>query len=775
MLKRNEKINDTIADIIANISFNDFTKLYKDEIDKNGDPQKTLNVYKRLTKYCQEAKATNYITAQTYNFANGRKSGRIFCQGAGLQNIPSVFRGCLSNGIYLDIDAINCHPCMLYKICQKNQISAPNLNGYINNRNHYLKQVSDNLKISREQAKTLFICSINDQQTITTYGKTKIKNLPTFTEFDNEMKRIQQDLIMRYPEVGRLIQAYNPVKAKENLGGCLVNWLMCDEENEMLMRVINYLEEQGHAVVVPMFDGLMILDNPQINKTELIYNLNQLTRDDYIKWDIKPHNIELLSQLLALGKRDTTEIQSIFAKNIIHLGAVLYNSYFKSRLACVVSGDSIEYFLKLEGSNLWSRGKAYISGLIENWLSKQPLFLMIDEDETVSLNQNIKWVKDTRDRILNEALENIDPDFIKRLFNASKLKLNFNNGVFDFAKMEFTANPKLIDGFFKIPYNFNDPDPQLITDIYRKILNPIFGCVEPNKTNEQMRDFILYKLARMVAGHYKDKSWMSWQGLRDSGKGVLSALLMETIGDYYTTCDSGNFIMKSNTNTDAAKNNMWLFGYELNRIIAISEFITDPTNKRHFVNGAIIKSICSGGDYIETRAQYAMKTKIQLQAGLIFMANEMPPIYPQNTTETGIYWFMPAKFYNPTTKIEKEPGYVYYERDENIKDWIMTPGVGLAFMHILIHALSKPTNMPDSIREELEETQEQDGTSIKQFIQYTGNENDKLTTLEIQQHLASKHQTFNNKLLSAKLIGLGAVRCRVGDNQSRGYKFVKLV
>lgn len=775
MLKRNEKINGTVADIIANISFNDFNKLYREEQDKNGDPQKTLIVYKKLTEYCQIAKSNNYTTAQIYKFANARTSGRMFCQGAGLQNIPSVFRGCLSNGIYLDIDAINCHPCMLYKICQKNQISAPYLNSYISTRNHCLKQVSDNLKISREDAKNLFIRSINDQQTITQIGRTKIKNLPAFTDFDTEMKRIQQELIMRFPDIGHQIQAYNPLKAKINLGGCLVNWLMCDEEQDMLMRVINYLEEQGHGVVVPMFDGLMILESPGINKPELINNLNLLTQTDFIKWDIKPHNIELLSQLLMLGTRDTAQIQTIFAKNIIHLGAVLYTSYFKSRLACAPNGDTVEYFLKLEGSNLWSRGKSYISGLIENWLAKQPLFIMISEDETVPLNNNIKWVKDTRDRILNEALEYIDTDFIKRLFNASKLKLNFANGVFDFAKMEFTGNPKLIDGFFKIPYDFGEPDPHIIADIYRKILNPIFGCVEANKTNEDMRDFVLYRLARMVAGHYKDKSWMGWLGLRDSGKGVLSALLMETIGDYYTTCDSGNFIMKSNTNTDAAKNNMWLFGYELNRIIAVSEFITDPTNKRHFINGTIIKSICSGGDYIETRAQYAMKTKIQLQAGLVFMANEMPPIYPANTTETGIMWFMPAKFYNPTKQIERLPGYCYYPLDNEIKEWVNMPGVGLAFMHILIRALGYPRSIPDAIREEQEETVEPEGVAFKQFIQFTGSENDKLTTLEIQQHLAGKHQTFNHKLLSAQLLGIGAVKCRTGDNLVRGYKFVKLV
>ncbi len=775
MLKRNERINGDIADIIANISFNDFSKLYNEENDKNGEPQKTLTVYKKLTEYCQLAKANNYITPQTYNFANGRKSGRMFCQGAGLQNIPSVFRGCLSSGLYLDIDMINCHPCILNKICQKNQISAPNLNAYITNRNHYLKQVSDNLKITRDEAKNLFIRSINNQDTITQIGRTKIKNLAQFTEFDNEMKLIQQTLILKFPEIGQLIQAYNPVKAKKNLGGCLVNWLMCDEENEILMRAITHLEERGIGVVVPMFDGLMILDDPKINKTELIYNLNLLTQADFIKWDIKPHNIELLSQLLALGKRNSSEIQTIFASNIIHLGSILYSSYFKTRLACAPNGDSVEYFLKLDGSNLWSRGKSYISGLIENWLVKQPLYIMVNEDTTEPLNNNIKWVKDTRDRILNEALEYIDTDFIKRLFNSSKLKLNFNNGVFDFAKMEFFANPRLIDGFFKIGYDFNDPDPQLIDDIYKRVLNPIFGCVEPNKNNEQMRDFVLYKLARMVAGYYKDKSWMTWLGLRDSGKGVLSALIMETIGDYYTTCDSGNFLMKSNTNTDAAKNNMWLFGYELNRIISVSEFITDPSNKRHFVNGAIIKSICSGGDYIETRAQFAMKTKIQLQAGLIFMCNEMPAIYPSNTSETGHTWFMPAKFYNPTKKIEKLPGYCYYPLDENIKDWISTPGIGLAFMHILIRALSRPTNMPESMQEELEETNESAEANIKQFIQFTGEENDKVSTLEIKHHLASKNQTFNDKLLSAQLTGLGAIKCRVGDNQVRGYKFIKLV
>jgi hypothetical protein len=776
MLKRNEKINGEIADIIAEISFTDFNKIYNEEIDKNGDQQKTLIIYKKLTEYCQIAKANNYITAQTYNYANGRKSGRIFCQGTGLQNIPSNFRGLLSNGIYIDIDAINCHPCLLYKICSKNQIPAPNLNGYINNRNHYLKTVSDNLKISREEAKKLFIMSLNKQETITTIGRIKIKNLPIFTEFDNEMKRIQQSLIERYTEIGKQIMSYNPVKARANLGGCLTNWLICDEENEMLKKVINYIENEGHAVVVPMFDGLMIADDRSLNKTELIQNLNNLTQNENIKWDIKPHNIELLSSILMLKGRTINQIQSIFGNSIIQLGSIIYNTYFKSRLACTFSGNSIEYFIKMDGDNLWKRGEKYIMGTIENWLTKQPLFIIDEDEETTPLNKNLKWVKDTRERIMTEALNNIDTDFIKRLFNSSKLKLNFNNGVFNFSEMSFTAEAKYIDGFFKIPYNFEEPNKQVINDIWRKIINPIFGCVEPNQTNEQMRDYILYKLARMVAGYYVDKSWMMWLGLRDSGKGVLSLLIQTAIGDYYTTCDSGNFLMKPTGTNDTAKNNMWLFGYELNRILAVSEFITDPNNKKHSVNGTCIKQICSGGDYIETRAQYSMKTKIQLQCGIIFMANEMPPIYPENTIETGISWFMPAKFYNPTKQIEKLTGFYYYPLDENIKEWItQTPGVGLAFIHILLKALEKPTTMPQEYETEMDLEPISDGGNIKQFIQFTGLENDKHTTTAIQQHLASKNLTFNSKLLCAQLLSLGAVKCRVGDTNARGYKFIKLV
>ena len=56
--------------------------------------------------------------------------------------------------------------------------------------------------------------------------------------------------------------------------------------------------------------------------------------------------------------------------------------------------------------------------------------------------------------------------------------------------------------------------------------------------------------------------------------------------------------------------------------------------KPQFLNGGLIKSICSGGDKIETRAHYGMPVKIKMQSSLIFAANELPIISPANTMDT---------------------------------------------------------------------------------------------------------------------------------------------
>ena len=57
----------------------------------------------------------------------------------------------------LDIDMENSHPRILLYLCKKYNIECKNLIEYINNREHFLKEISNN----RKESKTLILQMLN--------------------------------------------------------------------------------------------------------------------------------------------------------------------------------------------------------------------------------------------------------------------------------------------------------------------------------------------------------------------------------------------------------------------------------------------------------------------------------------------------------------------------------------------------------------------------------------------------------------------------------------
>jgi len=382
---------------------------------------------------------------------------------------------------------------------------------------------------------------------------------------------------------------------------------------------------------------------------------------------------------------------------------------------------------------------------------------------------------------------NNDYNFIDTLFEKSVQKLNFNNGVYDFKIKQFINDPTAIEGFFKIKYNYSDDRNELLIDeIYDRIINPMFGIKNETNTEQlrvktQLRNCILYRLGRAIAGHFEDKNWFMLEGLRNSGKGVLFGLLETAIGDYMTTCDSRNFLFKgTNSCNDSAKDNMFLFGLQLHRIINIQEFSVPP-GKQTFINGGIIKSICSGGDKIETRAHYGMPIKIRCQASLLFAVNEYPEISPANALETCTMWAMNGKFIDPSKGDSEVQGYMNYPSDSSIKLFIKRDDVGLAFLHILIDSLNfdkEQHKYPDEIRAENAAANEQlnSGSSIdilSSVVRFTGSGNDTVSNSQLSSALMAKNIVIGKMLLAKQLKIIGAVQ--YNKNGIRGYSHIAII
>eukprot|EP01047_Picozoa_sp_COSAG01_P038482 COSAG01_NODE_3125_length_6546_cov_6.634869_4_plen_110_part_00 len=75
----------------------------------------------------------------------------------------------------------------------------------------------------------------------------------------------------------------------------------------------------------------------------------------------------------------------------------------------------------------------------------------------------------------------------------------------------------------------------------------------------------------------------------------------------------------------------WAMDYEFRRLCFSNEILTQP-NK--FLDGALLKTFCSGGDTQEARRNHCDDVKFKLQATLLVLANDIPEIRPSDANQT---------------------------------------------------------------------------------------------------------------------------------------------
>ncbi len=124
----NEPINLDKLRIIRD----NFDKLYS--TGKLGKFYDVKNEYKSITDKKTVQTIVNKLysaklhsSSVKYRYVNGKKNGRMYASVPSLQGISRVLRGCLSTGLYLDLDMVNCHGILLQCYCVKNRILFPML------------------------------------------------------------------------------------------------------------------------------------------------------------------------------------------------------------------------------------------------------------------------------------------------------------------------------------------------------------------------------------------------------------------------------------------------------------------------------------------------------------------------------------------------------------------------------------------------------------------------------------------------------------------------
>ena len=290
------------------------------------------------------------------------------------------------------------------------------------------------------------------------------------------------------------------------------------------------------------------------------------------------------------------------------------------------------------------------------------------------------------------------PGFVKMLFDSSLGYLAFRNGVYCFKTRMLMPYP-LENVYFtkRINRDFDncEPDNDLKVELMNRVIIPTF----PDK---EIRDYMLNRFARGLAGKIYDKIWHICIGERNSGKGVMCTLLSSAFECFVQTINAENFLSKPSSNGDAAKSQSWLRSLEFTRL-AISNEIQLGLGGKGRVDGNLVKRMASGGDEVEVRTNYQDEVRIRLQSTLFLCCNDFPPVEPVDAYQTLHSVDFKTKFV-PASEISNRGSSCplhWKAEDKDIKEWIKQERVIDAFIWILLKAYGDGTinDPPKSVKD----------------------------------------------------------------------------
>jgi len=287
----------------------------------------------------------------TYKRCNGYKYGRVYpLKSLSLCTIRREIRHTLGNKYYVDIDICNAHPEIIYQMCKHYDIKCKSLEEYVNNRDNILKNVMDTYKVSRDNAKKLFII-------ILYFGsfQTWVKdcNLPKETkpfkyleELIQERELYADEILNNNEEIRIDVQKNkNKINKYEYNENASVVAIWCQEvENRILETIYKYCVKNKiieDKIAVLCYDGIMLekekfneklLDKfSEIIEKEFGYKLKYVSKKldqgysiDKIKNKIKEEDIkeekEDIKEDIKEEKVDNKKLDKEFFKSIETFG-----------------------------------------------------------------------------------------------------------------------------------------------------------------------------------------------------------------------------------------------------------------------------------------------------------------------------------------------------------------------------------------------------------------------------------------------------------------------
>ena len=769
-----EKSNIGVARKLNALTLAQYTLLYKKCANKRDEEGKEADMKSEFTKlknYCKDVIASKGELKVNYGFTEGKDFGRLQSKSSSVQRIFNGFRGLLCDGLTYDLDMKNAHPNILRNLCELHEIDCPYLEDYINHRDEWLDEAMRTYNIDKFTAKATFLSMLNKDELAKDFGGKKLKAKPVkFIEFDKEIKNILTLLFNLYKK-----DYYKYVKNENwNQKGKMVNLLLCKDENLLLKKAEKYIKSKGIEIHCRMYDGCQVYitdkDGNEYDEQSLIKGLTKRFKEEHIEWTIKPHNTELKKYL---DEMKIEEKDSYMSSDLEDVSNHILETILKDKIIRTENGIVFLTDEKIETN------EKEIDMDLYALISKQDYNITEEtkdgEIKIVKVSTIPSKIKDLVYSVKAKAPK--DNKFIQNIWEETRFKLYFKNGYYDFKEKRFIKG-KFNRTPIKIDRDYNDSVTlQSYNDLYNNILLPIFSIKtkEEDPMRNRLMEYFLYRMSRIMAGHIEDKKWVLLEGLRNSGKGVLTLLLENAFERYVKITNSGNFVYKE-LSTDEAKKQSWMIDYQFVRLAFTQEITINKNSKTsNKVDGNMIKKFCSGGDSIEARKNHQDEYQFKLQSSLMICCNDMPDIEPTDTKEFCDEFQMKSKFLTPEQEETetKIPTFKYYTADDKVKQYVKESNYIDAFIQLLITSYNNPVNYPKEIKQQLEDVKEEDDyTKLYNLFTITNNKKDFISNNVLQEKIDEKFIPFTTQKCKQLLIALGAKADR--NKSARGLSCIKI-
>lgn len=666
--------------------------------------------------------------------------GRWFACKYGLALLERQTRNSLASSRYWDLDIVGAQPNILCQMAEARGWTCPLLKEFLSKREEFLATVSKDRDEAKDKTVGLF------------YGQRRYDLPPFFIGLQKELDQLMANVSASYHHLEK-----HAKKGERSI----IAIVLQNEERKCLMAIDRALAEVGRSLDVFLHDGGFVkkLDGEKCLDVSVIAHC-QKRIEEWTGYKLML-KVKTMINVFAIPKQEGP-IRVPLGVNIDDVFAA--HKFLELHPKQVVM-DGEQLYVFNDKTGIWSSKELDVHRAIMacgndlKFVQHNP---MTDLDKLYNYSGVVKNVKD-----VYQALKGVTPPqpgyFVKRVDSAVG-KLLFQNGIYDFETGIFREefDPDIV--FYSAvprPYNEdrrNDKGVREAMDFIQKNL------LEQPFKNPEVGNFLLYRLARGVAGHFRDKCLLFCVGPTNSGKGTLCELMTHALGPNSGSFNADSLLARKGDH-EATKALSWIYHIVNKRIVWSNEATVDPKRP---ANGNLLKLFCGGGDGITVRKNFKDEEIVINQSLICLFVNELPPIDPvdQALCNRALSFRFDYSFVeNPAPeewKCEKKA-------IGDIKNKMTTPEFSDAFIFMVIDTLAKNkegmTIPEDCIKYKNELLPNNNVEEVlSKVFDITRDEDDKVEARSVLDYLRFEGCTGSDNALGRELskLGIGRKKFKIG-------------